>query len=240
MKQTKLIDDISEKSSNKGNNSDRIKKIKSLLDDFETSKKTNKKVLIINQIRELVGSLSPFTEPVDIIRWVKADKVFANEYNPNIVASPEMKLLYLSIKLDGYTQPIVCYNNGDGTYEVVDGFHRNRVGKEYKDINKRIKGYLPIVVIDKPIDERMGSTIRHNRARGTHQIRNMSEVVVDLSKMGWSDEDICKKMGMELDEVIKLKQISGLKIAFQNHEFSKSWEEFESKYYEDGVEKISL
>src|SRR5690606_8985742 len=98
----------------------------------------------------------------------------------------------------------------------------------------RIHGYLPIVVIDKPLDERMGSTIRHNRARGTHQIRSMSDIVIDLSREGWSDEEICKKLGMELDEVIRLKQISGLKEAFANHEFSKSWEEFESKYYGQG------
>ncbi|MGG3987667.1 ParB/RepB/Spo0J family partition protein [Bacillus smithii] len=163
-----------------------------------------------------------------------ADQVQANEYNPNKVASPEMKLLHTSIKLDGYTQPIVVYRLNNGKYEVVDGFHRNRVGKEYADIRERIHGYLPVVVIDKPLDERMGSTIRHNRARGTHQIRSMSDIVIDLSREGWSDEEICKKLGMELDEVIRLKQISGLKEAFANHEFSKSWEEFESKYYKEG------
>jgi ParB-like chromosome segregation protein Spo0J len=120
--------------------------------------------------------------------------------------------------------------NGEKS-EVVDGFHRNRVGKEYEDIRKRLLGYLPLTYIDKPIDERIGSTIRHNRARGTHQIRPMSEVVIELSRYGWGDEEICKKLGMELDEVIRLKQISGLKEAFAHHEFSKSWEEFESKYY---------
>lgn len=241
MKQTKLMGENTNKQTKQEKQvkqKEKISSIKTILDVLEKSTKLSDRVSSINKIRELVGDLSPFEEPVDIVRWVEADKVFANEYNPNVVASPEMKLLYLSIKLDGYTQPIVCYQNNKGSYEVVDGFHRNRVGKEYKDINKRIKGYLPVVIIDKPIDERMGSTIRHNRARGTHQIRSMSEVVIELSKMGWKDEEICEKMGMELDEVIKLKQISGLKIAFQNHEFSKSWEEFESNYYKDGVEKI--
>lgn len=157
----------------------------------------------------------------------------ANEYNPNKVASPEMKLLHTSIKLDGYTQPIVTYPLEEGKFEVVDGFHRNRIGKEYKDISDRIHGYLPIVVINKPVDERMGSTIRHNRARGTHQIKSMSDIVLDLSKAGWTDDEICKKIGMDLDEVIRLKQITGLKAAFQNYDFSKSWEEFESKYKGD-------
>ena len=137
------------------------------------------------------------------------------------------------IKMCIRDRPIVAYKLDNGEYEVVDGFHRNRVGKEYKDINKRIHGYLPLVILDKPLDERIGSTIRHNRARGTHQIRSMSEIVIDLSKAGWTDEEICKKIGMELDEVIKLKPITGLKEAFQNHEFSKSWEEFEKKYYEN-------
>ena len=201
--------------------------------EFEGIKDIDEKVKMLNLIRANIADISPFEEPVDCVKWIPADKVKANEYNPNRVASAEMKLLHTSIKLDGYTQPIVAYKLDNGEYEVVDGFHRNRVGKEYKDINKRIHGYLPIVVLNKPLDERIGSTIRHNRARGTHQIRSMSEIVLDLAKAGWTDEEICKKIGMELDEVIKLKQITGLKEAFQNHEFSKSWEEFEKKYYEN-------
>lgn len=201
--------------------------------EFEGIKDIDEKVKMLNLIRTNIADISPFEEPVDCVRWIPTDKVKANEYNPNRVASTEMKLLHTSIKLDGYTQPIVAYKLDNGEYEVVDGFHRNRVGKEYKDINKRIHGYLPLVILDKPLDERIGSTIRHNRARGTHQIRSMSEIVIDLAKAGWTDEEICKKIGMELDEVIKLKQITGLKEAFQNHEFSKSWEEFEKKYYEN-------
>jgi ParB-like chromosome segregation protein Spo0J len=191
------------------------------------------KVNALNEVRDALAGISPFEEPVDLIKWVPAESVQANDYNPNKVASPEMKLLHTSIKLDGYTQPIVTYPVEDGKYEVVDGFHRHRVGKEYKDINKRIHNFLPIVVIKKDLDERMGSTIRHNRARGTHQIRSMSEIVLELTKSGWRDEDICQKLGMELDEVIRLKQITGLREAFQNHDFSKSWTEFEKKYYED-------
>lgn len=209
------------------NLNDLIKQLKEKISKMDL----DEKVSAINSIKEALSEVSPFEEPVDCVRWIKAEDIQANEYNPNKVATPEMKLLHTSIKLDGYTQPIVAYPLENGKYEVVDGFHRNRVGKEFKDISERIHGYLPITVINKPVDERMGSTIRHNRARGTHQIKSMSDIVLDLSKQGWSDEEICKKIGMELDEVIRLKQITGLKAAFQNHEFSKSWEEFESKYY---------
>ncbi len=195
---------------------------------------TEEKIETLNQIKEMLSKVSPFrSEPCDCVLWVKQDDIQANEYNPNHVASPEMKLLYESIKNDGYTMPIVTYDLGGGKREIVDGFHRNRVGREHSDIKKRIHGYLPVSTIDKPEDERIGSTIRHNRARGTHGIRPMSDIVMELSKMGWSDSKICQKLGMDLDEVIRLKQITGLKDAFMNHEFSKSWEEFESKYYKE-------
>jgi ParB-like chromosome segregation protein Spo0J len=186
---------------------------------------------ILNGLKTEMAKLSPLKEPVDMVIWIPMDQIQANTYNPNRVASPEMQLLYESIKSDGYTQPIVAYHLPNGKYEIVDGFHRNRVGKEYQDIYERIKGYLPVVVIDKPLDERIGSTIRHNRARGTHQIRSMSEIVVSLVKEGWSDEKICEKLGMSPDEVLRLKQISGLKEAFANHIFSKSWDEFETRYF---------
>lgn len=206
-----------------------------LKEEFNAIQDLDQKIEILNLIRNNITELSPFEDPVDCVQWIKADNVQANEYNPNRVNSPEMKLLHTSIKLDGYTQPIVAYKLENGKYEVVDGFHRNRIGKEYKDISERIYGYLPLVVLDKPLAERIGSTIRHNRARGTHQIRSMSDIVLDLTRQGWNEEEICKKLGMELDEVIRLKQITGLKDAFQNHNFSKSWEEFENKYYKEGA-----
>lgn len=190
----------------------------------------NDKVEALNYIRKRLHSISPFySEPCDCVEWIKQENLKANEYNPNHVATPEMKLLHESIKLDGYTMPIVTYDLGNGTREIVDGFHRNRIGREYTDINQRVKGYLPISTIDKPQDQRIGSTIRHNRARGTHGIRPMSNIVFELSSYGWDDTKICKELGMDLDEVIKLKQITGLKEAFANHEFSKSWEEFDNK-----------
>ena len=192
----------------------------------------DERIAVLNEVRYRLSEVSPFKgEPCDCILWVKQEDIQANEYNPNHVAAPEMKLLYESIKSDGYTMPIVTYDLGDGKREIVDGFHRNRVGREHPDIKNRIHGYLPVSTIDKPEDERIGSTIRHNRARGTHGIRPMSDIVLELSQMGWSDSKICQKLGMDLDEVIRLKQITGLKEAFMNNDFSKSWEEFESKYY---------
>lgn len=193
----------------------------------------DEKIKYINLINEVMSEVGPFNEPISRVKWVKQENVKANEYNPNKVATPEMNLLYESIRLDGYTQPIVAYALDDSSYEIVDGFHRNRVGKEHLDIKERLHGYLPLTIIDKPLDERMGSTIRHNRARGSHQIRSMSDIVMDLSNEGWGDEEISTKLGMEMDEVLRLKQITGLKEAFSNHEFSKSWEEFERKYYDE-------
>lgn len=163
--------------------------------------------------------------PVMNVRMVPADKIVANDYNPNRMASPELKLLKISIEEDGYTQPIVTYYNEEkDIYEVVDGFHRWLVNEMYFHLPA-----LPVTVIDKPIDQRIASTIRHNRARGTHQIVDMSQIVCRLTSQGWSDQRICTYLGMELDEVIRLKQVSGLKEAFANHVFSKSWEEFERR-----------
>lgn len=211
---------------------EKIKEITELLLSELHTLETDEKIYALNYVKEKLHAESPFKdEPCDCILWINQENIHANEYNPNHVATPEMKLLYQSIKLDGYTMPIVTYDLKDGNREIVDGFHRNRVGREHKDIQKRVYGYLPVSTIDKPADERMGSTIRHNRARGTHGILPMSDIVLDLSRQGWDDAKICEKLGMDLDEVIRLKQITGLKDAFMNHEFSKSWEEFEKKYY---------
>lgn len=178
----------------------------------------------MNALRELIHQISPFrTEPVDFVRWVLADVVHANDYNPNSVAPPEMELLRLSIAADGYTQPIVATSD----FEVVDGFHRHRVGKEMPDIQARVHGYLPVVEIrqsqaDKA--DRMASTIRHNRARGKHKIEAMSDMVIELKRRNWSDDKIAKNLGMEPDEVLRLCQISGLSELFKDQEFSQSWD----------------
>ena len=161
--------------------------------------------------------------PVLNVKMVDIEKVIANDYNPNKVAPPEMQLLKHSIEEDGYTQPIVTYyDKKQDIYIVVDGFHRYRLAKEIFNLKQ-----IPIVTIDKDLENRMASTIRHNRARGTHQIIDMSHIVLTLSTNGWNEKKISQHLGMELDEIIRLKQITGLKDAFANHTFSKSWEEFE-------------
>lgn len=187
----------------------------------------DEKVEVINQIKIMLHEVSPFnTEPVDCVIWVKNNTVHANDYNPNSVAPPEMELLRMSISNDGYTQPIVSMDNADGTREVIDGFHRNRVGKECEDIQKRVNGYLPVVTIresQKDKNNRIASTIRHNRARGKHKVESMSDIVVDLKKRNWSDEKISKELGMDRDEVLRLCQISGLIELFSDGEFSMGW-----------------
>ncbi|MGV9198099.1 MAG: IbrB-like domain-containing protein [Promethearchaeia archaeon] len=175
-------------------------------------------------MRKKLAHHSIFEDPVTSVQWIKADKIEANKYNPNKVAPPEMKLLEISIDYDGYTQPIVCYYDDEkDKYIVVDGFHRCRVGKESKSIAKKIKGFLPVVVIDKPLEDRMASTIRHNRARGKHGVLPMSKVVADLADSGWTDDRIGKELGMEPDEVLRLKQRTGIKSLFKDRDFSKSW-----------------
>lgn len=160
------------------------------------------------------------SHPVSQVQWVSADSVVANDYNPNAVADPEMELLETSIKSDGYTQPIVVWDNGEN-YEVIDGFHRQLVGKRLG------MDLLPIVVVNSSSTERndrIASTIRHNRARGKHRIDSMSEIVVELSKRNWGDEKIAKELGMDADEVLRLKQVSGLSELFEGEEFSEAWE----------------
>jgi ParB-like chromosome segregation protein Spo0J len=184
-------------------------------------------VSALNEIRLSLHRSGPFAdEPVDLVQWVKNGDVHANDYNPNSVAPPEMELLRLSIANDGYTQPIVTFPH-DGKIEVVDGFHRNRVGKECADIQERVKGYLPTVKIrpsQEGVNDRMASTVRHNRARGKHSVDGMSEIVVDLKKRNWSEKKIGKELGMDPDEVLRLCQISGLAEMFSDQEFSEAWE----------------
>lgn len=166
-----------------------------------------------------------FKSPVYHVIPVPIEKIRANEYNPNAVAPPEMALLYESIKEDGYTMPIVCYYHPeDDMYEIVDGFHRYAIMLKHKNIYERENGCLPVSVIDKAIGERMASTIRHNRARGSHDIDLMSNIVAELHEMGKSDSWIAKKLGMDADEVLRLKQITGIASLFADREFSKSWE----------------
>ena len=183
------------------------------------------KVKFLNELREYIHSLSPQKHnPVDLIRWVDIEKVQANDYNPNQVATNELKLLHTSIDHDGYTQPTVTvYDKTLGKYVIIDGFHRYYVQKLNKDLQERNNGLLPIVVLDKDINDRMASTIRHNRARGKHSIQGMGSIVFSMLENGWEDKDICKELGMEADELIKLKHITGFSKLFDNIEYRNSW-----------------
>jgi ParB-like chromosome segregation protein Spo0J len=199
-------------------------------DDFLIQLKNlplDEKIESINHIREVLHEYSPFkNEPVDFVKWVKNTQVHANDYNPNSVAPPEMELLRLSIDADGYTQPIVTMEH-EGMREVIDGFHRHRVGKECADIQSKVHGYLPVVQIraeqtDKA--NRMASTVRHNRARGKHKVEAMSDMVIELKRRNWSNERIARELGMDNDEVLRLCQITGLQEAFADEHFSQAWD----------------
>lgn len=184
-------------------------------------------IAVINQIKLTLHQVSPMKEePVDCVLWVKGEYVEANTYNPNKVAPPEMRLLEFSIQSDGYTQPIVAYPEQE-RYTVVDGFHRHRVGKESKTVRERVKGYLPITTIRpdrEAYEDRVAATIRHNRARGKHQVQAMSDIVQELARRNWTDAKIARELGMDADEVLRLKQISGLAEMFADREFSEAWE----------------
>lgn len=205
-------------------------------DDLDT------KVERLNEVREHLACLSPFRdEPVDFIRWVKNEDVHANDYNPNVVAPPEMELLRVSIASDGYTQPIVTMPSEHGR-EVIDGFHRNRVGKECADVRERVHGYLPVVTIrtdrrDK--GDRIAATIRHNRARGKHLIEAMSDIVIELKKRNWTDARIGKELGMDPDEVLRLTQITGLAELFSDTGFSLSWD-IEAEALEERTDLLDM
>lgn len=181
----------------------------------------------INKIKIALHEVSPLkNEPVDCVLWVKNERVIANDYNPNKVAPPEMELLEVSIEDDGYTQPIVTAAE-DGNFTVVDGFHRNRVGKECPAIRERVRGYLPITTIRPDREgrcDRIAATVRHNRARGKHTITGMTDIIVELKRRNWSNEKIGVKLGMDADEILRLSQISGLAEIFANREFSEAWE----------------
>ena len=219
-----------------------IKRVKSLLKEIR-SMDTPSKVFVLNSIRTELHQLSPFShEPVDCVQWVPFDLVQANDYNPNSVAPPEMRLLEHSISEDGYTQPIVAWKNCDH-YEVVDGFHRNRVGRESKAVRDRLLGYLPLTIINTERGDRgnrIAATIRHNRARGKHQVAAMSDIVVELKRRNWTDDKIGRELGMDPDEVLRLCQITGLAEMFANGEFTASWDVGGDSEEEISLENILL
>lgn len=185
------------------------------------------RIAALNFIRAELHAVSPFaSHPVDCVQWVPVETVVANDYNPNNVAPPEMELLRLSVAADGYTQPIVT-NTEEGSRIVVDGFHRNRVGREYPEIAETLHGHLPVVQIRETAQDRsdrIASTIRHNRARGKHSVIKMTDIVLELKRRNWSDAKIGKELGMDADEVLRLSQIGGLADSFADRSFSEAWE----------------
>lgn len=190
-------------------------------------KPLEERVQYLNALRGIIAEFSPFAnEPVDFVRWEPVQSIEGNDYNPNAVAPPEMELLRLSIMADGYTQPIVTFQENEQN-TVIDGFHRNRVGRECMDVFDRVHGYLPIVRIRADREDRgdrIAATIRHNRARGKHQVIAMSDIVLELKRRNWSDDKISRELGMDTDEVLRLAQITGLAEAFKDREFSEAWE----------------
>lgn len=205
--------------------------IRELCDEINNINDIEKKIDVLNFVRSKLHEVSPLKHhPVDFVFWVRSKKVEANDYNPNSVAPPEMKLLIRSIIEDGYTMPIVTYYEGEFNetkIKIVDGFHRRKSEQTTKEISDSTFGYLPITSIrESKIDKsnRMASTIRHNRARGSHSIELMTNIVSELTKSGMGDDWIMKQIGMDADELLRLKQLSGLAELFKNKEFSNSWE----------------
>jgi ParB-like chromosome segregation protein Spo0J len=197
------------------------------------------KIDVLNEVRKTLHNVSPLKHhPVDCVFWEKSSNVEANEYNPNAVAPPEMALLRQSIVEDGYTMPIVAYRGE--TIKIVDGFHRRQTERNNPEVSASTFGRVPLTQIRTSQEgqgERMASTIRHNRARGSHNIELMSTIVAELVEMGKGDRWICQHLGMTADELLRMKQITGLAALFQNDSFSKSWE---VEGHDDGTEVIEF
>ena len=195
------------------------------LQDYFGSLTDSELLCSIEEIKELMHTISPLkSQPINRVRWVPIDEVSPNDYNPNSVAKVEMGLLYTSILHDGYTQPIVTvYDPARKKYVIIDGFHRYFTAKTNQDILDRNHGMLPIVVLDKDINDRMASTVRHNRARGEHSVSGMSNMVFQMLNNGWKDHDICNELGMSAEELLKLKHLTGFSKLFEDAEYNRAW-----------------
>lgn len=206
-------------------------------DEKEKIEKAN---ALIREAYEIVEQVFSAPMPVGRVQWVPINKVKANDYNPNAVARQEMKLLHTSISSDGYTQPVVSLedDNNPGNFVIVDGYHRYTTMRKYADIFDATGGYLPLVVIDKPIADRIASTVRHNRARGKHSVQGMSSLVFQMLEQGEDDPTICNKLGLEAEELARLKHITGYSKLYQDVEYSpivltQSQLEIKAKYKEE-------
>ena len=185
-------------------------------------------------------------QPVGNVQWIPIDKVVANDYNPNSVATNEMRLLYTSILQDGYTQPIVTIHDEEqDKYIIVDGFHRHLVFKRYKDIAERTDNNIPVVVIKKDINDRMASTVRHNRARGKHSVNGMANMVFEMLDNGWEDSKICNELGLETEELVRLKHVTGFSKLFEDTEYTRAWKakkqiQLQRQYKQENPEAINI
>lgn len=197
------------------------------MESYLQSLPEEERIKAINAFRLAIHSISPFRDqPIDCVLWVKQERITANDYNPNNVAPPEMRLLSTSLELDGFTQPIVVTENEPQHYEIVDGFHRHEIAKNRASMKRQLKGYQPIACLRKERHQKIdqiAATVRHNRARGRHQINAMSELVRELALLGWNDAKISKELGMDNDEVLRLKQINGLLELFADRRYSEAW-----------------
>ena len=218
---------------------------KALTEAFEASK--DKVQFVLGIRRFLSEELSPLKAmPIDHVQWIPIEKVQANDYNPNSVAKNEMRLLYVSIAHDGYTQPVVTiYDESIDKYVIVDGFHRYTTMRTNKDIYDATGGLLPCVVLNKEINDRMASTVRHNRARGKHSVAGMGQIVFNMLQNGVSDEDICNELGLEAEELVRLKHITGFSKLFKDSQFGKSWEttkqiEIKQAYLKEHPDEVTV
>lgn len=205
-----------------------VKEITESLRCLLSSLTQTQRIETINQVKSAMQEFSPFrNEPIDCVLWMKTKKIVTNDYNPNNVAGPEKALLYTSLVQDGFTHPIVATQDPTcDKYVIIDGFHRFELSKKKGELNKRLDDYVPVVLMPQASHDkshRMAATIRHNRARGRHQINSMAEIVRELSHLGWNDEKISLELGMEADEVLRLKQVCGLFEMFNNRKFSQAW-----------------
>lgn len=198
-----------------------LKNLKSELAGLK-NKPLPERVAIYNELVRMAAELVDLPHPATCPQLVPVDDVHGNDYNPNKVAPPEMRLLQLSIAKDGLTMPVVVAQ--EKGYVVVDGFHRTSCAKSVATIRKSLGGYLPVVTLQKDLEDRITATVRHNMARGTHQVELSAKLVTMLKKHNWTNERIGKELGMDADEVLRLKQITGLAEAFSDREFSRAWE----------------
>lgn len=198
----------------------------------------------LNNVQSIVSELRPIDEfPIDDVKFVPLEKVSANSYNPNQVSDNEMELLYKSIKADGYTQPVVCvedetYDGDETRLEIIDGFHRYITMKRHSDIRERSNGLLPITVLDKTMNEQRAATVRHNRASGKHTTSGKSQVVFEMLQDGWDDERICEELGMEPEELARLKHTSGFAKLFDDTDYSQPWKATEQLQVEKEFDEI--